>query len=142
LLTDQAGTLAASGGETEEVNMKSAVGVALGAVCLASFAACTAHRTAHVPSVTTITSSQILPTAPPPTLAPKEIRARLVEHLPNFADQINKLVISTEGGVVTLQGPVESDGLRLALLNQVRAMPNVSGFRDGLEVRPGMRKQR
>lgn len=117
--------------------MKKASAFAVGAVGLVACVACAAcarDKGAETPSATSITSGSTGWSHPAAT--PEQVRATLLQRLPTFADEINKLVISTEDGVVILEGTVESEGLRLALLNQVRTIPNVRGFRDGMHVRP------
>jgi osmotically-inducible protein OsmY len=67
-----------------------------------------------------------------PTASVEEVRTVLIEKRPDSADTINGLIITNEGGVITLRGKVEDEPMRSELINRVRAMPNVRGVRDEL----------
>lgn len=69
-----------------------------------------------------------------PTVTVEEVRRVLREHRPGSIDTINALLITSEGGIVTLTGNVEDDVTHWALVNRVRAMPNVRGVRDQLQL--------
>jgi osmotically-inducible protein OsmY len=58
----------------------------------------------------------------------------LEKHAGASADIINAIDIKNDNGYVTLSGNVESEQMRMDVVNRVRSLPSVKGVRDELKV--------
>ncbi|MBX3204945.1 MAG: BON domain-containing protein [Labilithrix sp.] len=108
--------------------MRKAIVVSLGALALM---ACSKERQPieNAGITTTRGAEQQQPTA-----SVEEVRTILIEKRPGSAEDINALIISSQGGIITLKGKVMDEATHADLVNRVRAMRNVRGVRDELEV--------
>ncbi len=68
------------------------------------------------------------------TASVEEVRTLLLEKRPGSAEEIKRLTIASQGGIITLTGKVQDEATHSDLINQVRAMPNVRGVRDEIHV--------
>ncbi|HVH44726.1 MAG TPA: BON domain-containing protein [Labilithrix sp.] len=109
--------------------MRNAIVVLLGIMCLL---ACSKDKPADNANVTTTrgATDQVQPATV------EEVRTILLERRPGSAETINALVITNDGGIVTLRGKVEDEATHADLVNRVKSMPNVRGVRDELQVGP------
>jgi osmotically-inducible protein OsmY len=75
-------------------------------------------------------------------LTADDIRSALLEERPSASDEINRLTITNDNGLVTLRGKVDDAATRDDLVNRVRAMNAVHGVRDEVTVEPRMLNDR
>jgi len=68
------------------------------------------------------------------TATVEDVRTRLLEKRPGSAEEIKRLTIASQGGIITLTGKVQDEATHSDLINDVRAMPNVRGVRDEIHV--------
>ncbi|MBX3262862.1 MAG: BON domain-containing protein [Labilithrix sp.] len=120
--------------------MRKAIVVLLGALGLVACAR--EKQPLESPGITTTRGAE----QQQPTATVEEVRSVLLEKRPGSAEDINALIISSEGGIISLKGRVSDEATHSDLINRVRAMPNVRGVRDELHVakkaaaRPGQRE--
>ncbi|MDF2693061.1 MAG: hypothetical protein K0S65_1444, partial [Labilithrix sp.] len=112
--------------------MRKANVVLLGMVGVFSLAACSKEKqpVESAAGTTTIRGAE----QQQPIASVDEVRTVLIERRPDAAETINGLIITNEGGIITLRGKVEDEATRSDLINRVRAMPNVRGVRDDLRM--------
>jgi osmotically-inducible protein OsmY len=114
----------------EDADMRNAIVVLLGAL---SVLACSKEKPPENANVTTTTRSGM---PEPSVVSVEEVRTNLLEKQPTAADSINALVITNDGGIITLRGKVEDEATHANLVNRTRAMPGVRGVRDEIQVVP------
>jgi osmotically-inducible protein OsmY len=114
---------------TEEFDMRNELVLSAFGLCLL---ACSHEKPAENANAntTTTTSTDMTPATP------EEVRAVLIERRPNAAGEINALVITNEGGLITLRGKVDDESTHSDLVNRVKQMRNVRGVKDELQVEP------
>jgi len=106
-------------------------GIVVFTAALTAVACAREQRPAEPIGTTMTTRGQQLPPA-----SVEEVRAVMLETRPGAADTIHALVIATDDGIVTLRGRVDDQAMHSDLVNRVRAMPNVRGVRDEIQVAP------
>ncbi|MBX3217776.1 MAG: BON domain-containing protein [Labilithrix sp.] len=108
--------------------MRKAIVVLLGALGLV---ACSNEKQPiESPGITTTRGAE----QQQPTATVEEVRTLLLEKRPGSVEDINALIISSEGGIISLKGRVSDEATHSDLINRVRSMPNVRGVRDELHV--------